>query len=976
MRSGAASHLLSVPTERLSAAALAKTHARVVARYGSFTLVEAAGDDAERLRDAGADQRDDMRKVRLGRSEIDPARERVPLPAGRHGPSLAVVQFAGPVKDAWLERLRATGVRVVTYMAENGYLVRGSAEELASVRALVDSDPVFRALVAFTAADKLGPGVAAGGRQRLAVQTLSGDDGSYARGRVTGAGRKLRPTSAVGPFRTQYAELDSAEVAALADDPGVVSIQPAPQPKLFDERADQIVAGALTGSDPLLPTGPGYLGFQEARGLGSSTFPFAVDVTDEGIDQGATSSDLADFHEGGNVASASRIAYVTDYTSDPDARDCGGHGTINASIIGGFNSGTGEAVEDAQGFNYGLGVAPRVRLGGSKIFVCDSGQFELSGTFTGLAGSAYENGARVTNNSWGTDVFGAYDADSQEFDAIVRDAQPGTAGNQEMVEVVAAGNAGPADGTIGSPATGKNVIAVGASEGVRASGTDGCNTGNTRADDAHDIAPFSSRGLTDDGRFKPELVAPGTHITGSRSHTVGYNGSGVCDPAFPAGSTLYSLSTGTSHSTPVVAGMAALFREWFRQKRGGGTAVPSPALTRAALTGTATDLAGGAGTPNGVPNSDQGWGLGNLGRVLDEGSRFMFDQGTTFGATGETFSRTFTVEDPSKPVRVTLAWTDPPGPTIGNSFVNNLDLGVTTSSAAFKGNVFSAGISVPGGSADPRNNLESVYLPGGTSGSFTVTATATNVCGQRRAGQRGRHRSGLRARGLERAGLGRRPARRTRRHAGRRVDRARLVGRRGRDPLRALPAGPRRDLPALPSRVTGLEQFRRRRRHAGRGPLLRRPRDERRNPGPALRRGMRDRARRRRYGRRGLDRHSAARRRDSAHARSLTAAELREGDTAGPALARLPRDSRPVRIDQAHHGPGFRHHDPEAARRRTRAMDGVPQWEGDGPAQAHSPRPAGAEASTPPPHCRAGHARAGERVEAADSARAPPTLSG
>ena len=69
----------------------------------------------------------------------------------------------------------------------------------------------------------------------------------------------------------------------------------------------------------------------------------------------------------------------SDFTSDPDARDCGGHGTINASIIGGFNDDTGAAVEDAAGFNYGLGVAPRVQLGASKIFLCASGNFGLDG---------------------------------------------------------------------------------------------------------------------------------------------------------------------------------------------------------------------------------------------------------------------------------------------------------------------------------------------------------------------------------------------------------------------------------------------------------------------------------------------------------------------------------------------------------------------------------------------------------------------
>ena len=196
--------------------------------------------------------------------------------------------------------------------------------------------------------------------------------------------------------------------------------------------------------------------------------------------------------------------------------------------------------------------------------------------------------------------------------------------------------------------------------------------------------------------------------------------------------------------------MAALFREWFRQNRGGGTTVPSPALTKAALANAATDLDGGDGTGGHIPNNSQGWGLGNLARALDDGPRFFLDQQTTFGATGEEQARTFRVEDPSKPVRVTLAWTDPPGPTVGNSFVNNLDLTVGTGAGTFKGNVFAAGVSAPGGTADPRNNLESVYLPAGTSGNFSVAVTAANIAGDGVPEQRGRDRPGLRAGRLER----------------------------------------------------------------------------------------------------------------------------------------------------------------------------------------------------------------------------------
>jgi subtilisin-like proprotein convertase family protein len=737
-------HLFTVPTEGRPAAALARTDARVVARYDSFTLVEAAGEDAERLRRAGADRRDDMREVTLVDRELDPRRERRSLAGkGRRpaGEGLALVQFVGPVKGAWLTRLRRTGVRVVTYMAENGYLVHGSARELGRAAGLRGADPAVRAVVPYVTGDKLGPGVKPAGRQKLAVQTLSGADGAVVRARVARAGRTTRATSTAGGLHTQYIHADAGQVVSLAGDPGVVSVLTAPDPELYDEIADQIVAGNLTGADPLVPSGPGYFAFHEGLGLGSGTFPFSVDVTDEGIGNGSTAAPPADFQVNGS--GASRIDYVDDYTSDTDhpthgtaARDCGGHGSINAGIIGGFNTGTGSsgsgAVEDAQGFNYNLGSAPRTKLGGSKIFTC-AGPFSMPGsTFTTLTTTAYNKGARISSNSWGADVGGLYNADSREYDFLVRDAVPGTAGNQQFVEVMAAGNAGPGGATVGSPGTGKNVITVGASESVRASGTDGCAVTNAGADDARDIIDFSSRGPAAGGRVKPDLVAPGTHITGAKSWSAGYNGNGVCNPSFPAGSTLYNLSSGTSHSTPVVSGMAAVAREWYRLKVPGGNP-PSPAMTKALLSGSATNLAGGAdgagGTNANVPNNVQGWGLANMARALDTGPRYFRDQQNVLGASGDSFARTFDVQDPTKPVRITLAYTDAPGPVGSAPEVNNLDLSVDAGSSAYKGNVFSGGQSTPGGSADADNNVESVYLPAGTGDPISVQVQATNIAG-------------------------------------------------------------------------------------------------------------------------------------------------------------------------------------------------------------------------------------------------------
>lgn len=729
--------LLLVPDTDRAQRVLERSDAEVVASYEAFDLVLAHGDDVRRLKDAGADRREDMRRVQLAGGDVDPAEDGEELePDEQPARGLALVQFVGPVKQKWLRRLR-DDVRVVAYVPENAYVVAGRRRQLERLAERASDDAVIRAVTEYRPEDKLAEG--ADEARILAIQTLAGDQGRAARRRARELGRPVRSEQPGGPFRTVFIRASDEDAAEdLAEDPGVVTVGPYDPPELRDERASQIAAGNLSGGQPVL--GAGYLSWLSARGFNTSaTLPFAIDVTDEGMDNGKLTARHPDLHRQGLASAPSRVSYLNNYTSDDGKRqhrDCGGHGTINASIAAGYNVGANsldKPYEDTADFNYGLGVAPQALVGSSKIFRCKGGTFSLRGSFAALASAAYAKGARISNNSWSSKSDGAYTSDSRAYDALVRDSQPTVPGNQEIVEVFSAGNVGSYPGGVGSPASGKNVIAVGASEGVRPSGTDGCGTPDGEADDARDIASFSARGPTDDGRLKPDLVGPGTHITGAAPQHGAYDGNGVCNRYFPSGNTLYSLSTGTSHSAPVVAGAAALVRDHYTRTRG---TAPSSAMTKAVLINTATDVAGrnnGTGAPTAsAPNNDQGWGLVNLARALQDSNRAFVDQSTLFSETGgEPFARTYEVADSSQPVEVTLVWTDAPGtPNTSASYVNNLNLEVVRSGLTYKGNVFSGGVSVPGAfNADFRNNVESVVLTGGTSGSFDVRVIAANLAG-------------------------------------------------------------------------------------------------------------------------------------------------------------------------------------------------------------------------------------------------------
>lgn len=631
---------------------------------------------------------------------------------------LYVVQFAGPIKDSWLRKLKATGAEVVSYVASNAYVVRagaGIAQELprfksdnSFVQFLGDYEPAFRMSPMMRAAHAS----TGGDSVDITVQVLTGRGAGRTLDRLRQIASNVAASYDILSYHNIELSVPASRLAEIARIDNVFAIEERGIPKRLDEAQGQILAGNLSGN---IPTGPGYLTFLANKGFTSAQFgSFVVEVVDD-----ATSI------TGHPDLPTSRVVFQNNPTNQTGAQ--GGHGFLNTNIIGGFNSGTGAAFEDALGFNYGLGIAPFARMGSTAIFGA------TASSATTWENTAYGQGARISSNSWGfTNAAGnpipRYDTNAQQYDAIVRDAQTGVAGHQPLTIVFAAGNDGSAANTVSTPGTAKNVLTVGAGENVRQTGTDGCGIANSGADSANDIISFSSRGpvnsLGGDGRIKPEICAPGTHIEAGIPQS-NYNGTSVCNQFFPAGQTLYGWSSGTSHSTPAVAGGAALVYQDFLNK---GLAAPSPAMVKAFLVSAATRMTG-VGANDTLPSNNQGMGRMDLGRAFDGTARMLVDQTQILGASGQTFQVTGSVSSTAQPLRVSLAWTDAPGPTTGAPYVNNLDLEVTIGGTTYKGNVFSGGNSVAGGSADPRNNFESVFLPAGTSGNFTVTVRATNIAG-------------------------------------------------------------------------------------------------------------------------------------------------------------------------------------------------------------------------------------------------------
>ena len=706
--------------------------------YGSFRLVivdEAAAGGRNALAAMPVAPRDDQNMLMLNGYVLDtsnpqPLSRELPADlrqtrmaqarAGRYAPEqgLYVVQFVGPIQDGWLRQLQATGADIIGYVPNNAYVVRTDRRSAALLAQMKEQAPHVQWVGDYEPAFRLSPELRAmremGDTEyvRVVVQVLDGVEGDQMMTGLRQGARQFETQRRVMKYRNVTVTVPMSQLAELAASDGVFAIEPAWELTRLDEAQGQIVAGNLTGN---APSGPGYLSWLASKGFNSGQFGgFAVNVVDDAYSL-TGHPDLA----------SSRIPFQNNPTNQSGAQ--GGHGFLNSHIVGGFNSGTGAAAEDANGYNYGLGIAPWARVGVTAIFG------STGASSTAWEGTAYGQGSRISSNSWGQlDALrrpvARYNTTAQEYDAIVRDAQPSTTGNQQLTVLFAAGNSGSSSNTVSAPGTAKNVITVGASENVRQTGSDGCGIANSGADSANDIISFSSRGPVNaaggDGRVKPDIVAPGTHVQAGIPQS-NYNGSSVCNQYWPAGQTLYGWSSGTSHSTPAVAGGATLVYQYFLNQ---SLSAPSPAMVKAFLMNSAAYMSG-TGAGGNLPSNSQGMGRMDLGRAFDGAPRLLTDQTQLFSATGQTYQVNATVASSAQPLRVTLAWTDAPGATTGGPWVNNLDLEVTVNGVTYLGNVFAGANSTAGGSPDIRNNVESVFLPAGVTGNVTVTVRATNIAG-------------------------------------------------------------------------------------------------------------------------------------------------------------------------------------------------------------------------------------------------------
>jgi len=428
-----------------------------------------------------------------------------------------------------------------------------------------------------------------------------------------------------------------------------------------------------------------------------------------------------------------QLAGLSAWGRTGDTSDPHGHGTHVAGSIAGDGSASSGTIS---------GMAPEAKIYFQSL-LDDDDTIQLPLELKDLFEEAYLAGARIHNNSWGSSTASKYTASALEVDEFAYE-------RKDMLLVFSAGNDGSAStfnnvpqgyvdySSIGSPASAKNVLTVGASRSTRNSGGFSKRTYNqvwpksfphppyytveTVSGNAECLAGFSSRGPCDDMRIKPDVVAPGTDIISTRSAEAGLSSFWGILSSYP----LYALMGGTSMSAPIVSGFVALVREYYRKVH---NHAPSAALLKATVINGCRMLNGDDSilTHPKVPNWNQGFGQVDSSKTIPAGSDTFFmhyvdnylDPASQFRTPGQKIQLQFSVHE-GHWIRVCLAYTDFPA----RALQNNLNLIADSGTVKWLGNAEAPSM-LKG--FDTTNNVETISIDNAAPGVYTVQVMASNL---------------------------------------------------------------------------------------------------------------------------------------------------------------------------------------------------------------------------------------------------------
>lgn len=639
-----------------------------------------------------------------GQSALDAARRSISDARGRPVPEdepdvAAYVEFVAPPDPRWLAEVQGKGVTVLAYQPDNSYLVRGRRSVLAELADAVrtsEGDAAIRSVVELTKALKPAPEtLAEAGETTVVVLAATSDE----RPRVLAALRDVPGVEVLSGAGNDVLDAQRIRVRARVSAPGVEALLALPHVLSIesfgpatpeDEIAGLVVAGQIDQQGRPVGSYDRWLAEHHVDGAGA-----VIGIVDGGVNID-------------HPAFAGRIRDLADGRKD-----------WHATMVAGHAAGSYRAERDPDGFTYGLGAAPAANLLSQDL---TRSARELCGQTVAQAGSAIA----IQNNSWGRRPQANpmdYGSDEALYDALVRNARDGNGPPAPLTICFSSGNSGSAGLT--RPKAAKNVIVTGNSENYRP------DVGAADSDDIRDVytgAHASSHGNCADGRIRPHVVAPG-EWTASASHDV-FPG----EPDFV--SPMIMWGGGSSGASPKTAGACALLANWWRRWHGGAN--PSPAMLQALVVNGAEPIDTGGPAPNNV----QGWGRLSLRELLDPAvARIALDQADLLTGAGDARRWAVRVVDPRRPVKITLAWTDPPG-AVGSGtataspIVNRLALRAQDGGRMwrggadrFRGGWTSDDAALTGARLRDEgvDNLQCVFLRAGETRSLVVSVTALAV---------------------------------------------------------------------------------------------------------------------------------------------------------------------------------------------------------------------------------------------------------
>ena len=673
------------------------------------------------IAEALPDRMGSIRSVRGLPNETPPDRFRDAIPAAI---DYYVVRLDGPLVESLREQLRNVNVTLLEAMADGGYKVRLRADQVPVVRGFP-----FVQSVTWISPEASVPEVTTrsvpgpvnqpplSGYKMLTFDIRLHDDADRQKIVDWLLAKNVAVAGSSGRKIRFYAFENAPVLDELPQLTEVDTVTEYKKPQLYNEFARRLlgVDGPPNSAPPIYLTQDGTNQI--------------VAVADTGIDD--QHPDLQ-----GRIVGKVARGRPND-TSDPE-----GHGThVAGSVLGDGNASNGQI----------KGVAPKAKLFFQSLL---DGNGELGGLpldLNELFDEAYKAGARIHNNSWGADRQSSYTIDSEEVDEYVNS-------HKDMLIVIAAGNAGISGAqpkkadpgfvdwlSIGSPASCKNALTVGASRSDRTDGPLSAVTWGTGWPSAFPLPPisnesvsgdpqclagFSSRGPCDDHRIKPDVVAPGTDILSTKSSLAPIsNYWGAYPTQSQPKNPYYAFDGGTSMATPLVTGCAALVRQYYTSDR--QHAKPSAALLKGTLINSTEWLTGTDSTAKivGRPNFHQGHGRicmnraipnafrsGMVLRFVDEWETFQFTR------TGQRKRYQFLLPAGAPDLRICMAYTDAPA----RGLQNNLNLMVqhAESGTKYLGNAdLPDALVLP----DPDNNVESVRIENPAAGTYYIQVFAGNL---------------------------------------------------------------------------------------------------------------------------------------------------------------------------------------------------------------------------------------------------------